>query len=90
MGFRAPPDPAESCAVTRPDALTRYVDVLVGKRVYECVQWHPDTDEIVFWQGRTEPLRMPFAYVKRWRPRISMLDPGRAHWTTGPFQPPVK
>lgn len=88
MGLRAPPDPAESCAVTRPDANTKYLDVLVGQRVYESVLWDHKADEIVFF-NRPEPLRMPFAYVRRWRPRNSVNDRGTARWSDGPFKTPT-
>ena len=70
--------------MSRPDAATQYLDVLVGERVYERVRWEPDTDEIVFFYSRAEPLRMPFGYIKRWRPRESLHIKGHTPWQDGP------
>lgn len=66
----------------------KYLDVLVGQRVYEAVRWEWETDEIVFFYGRKEPLRMPFSYVRRWRPRTSLHVKGTDRWNDGPFNPP--
>lgn len=67
-----------------------FLDVLIGQRVYEQVRWDPETHEVIIVRGRTEPLRIPFAYIKRWRPRANGNEKGTARWKDGPFKAPKR
>lgn len=78
MAFRRKP------SARRPEPHHRYLDVLIGRRVYSAVQWRQDTNEVVI-INRAEPLAMPFRYVRRWRPRASHNDMGNEPWRDGPF-----
>lgn len=70
--YRIPPDTQHN------------IDVLVGERVYERCMWDAQTQEVVILRGKVEPIRLPFTYVKRWRPRYSHNAMGRAPWENGP------
>jgi hypothetical protein len=64
----------------------RFVDVLIGQRVYTAAKWIPQENAVYIFSGRADPITMPFAYVKRWRPRENRWDMGRERWRNGPFR----